>query len=382
MTEFDRRKILALTGGVALAGIAGAAAAQAPQQGAGGPPPGGPPGGAPGGPPGGPPGAPGAPPGPPRVPRPPYDPNAPMGVEIGRMRRLDPEFDALCEDGAVVERIANVEGNAEGPCWVPENGGYLIHSDPPKNEMWKWDPRTKAHTIFAKPAGFFGADPDNVFREAGSNGIRYWKGSLIYADSGNRTVMQMDLKTRKKTVLADRFGDKRLNSPNDLTIAKDGTIFFTDPPYGLNGVANSKYVELPFHGVFRLGTDGSVTVVDRDSPLINGIALSPDGKILYTCGGRNNRAQYDVGPGNIPRNKRPFGVNETGGDGMKVSSSGHLWCSGGPGLIIFNPAGKRIGVMETIHGCANCTFGTDGYLYLAMGHSIGRVRVKAKGLPG
>ena len=327
MTTLDRRKLLGLAGTAALtSAIAKSAFAQTPQ--------GGPPAGAA---PGGPPGAPGgAPAGPPRPPRPPYDPNAPLKVEVGRLKSLDPEFLKLADDGAVVERIANVEGNAEGPCWVPEEGGYLLHSDPPKNEIWKWDPKDYSHKIWAKPAGFFGADPDNVFREAGSNGIAYWKGSIIYADSGNRTVMKMDLKTRKKTVLADRFGDKRLNSPNDVTIAKDGTIFFTDPPYGLNGVANSKYVELDFHGVFRLGTDGEVTVVDK-SPLINGIGLSPDGTKLYTCGGRANRAVFDVDSKNRTSNKRNFGIeNETGGDGMKVSAGGYLWCSGGPGLIIFN----------------------------------------------
>ena len=160
----------------------------------------------------------------------------------------------------------------------------------------------------------------------------------------------------------------------------DGTIFFTDPPYGLNGVAQSKYVELDFHGVFRLGTDGEVTVVDRENQLVNGVALSPDGRTLYTCGGRNPRAAYDVDARNRVSNKRPFGVNETGGDGMKVDARGNLWCSGGPGLIIFNPAGKRIGVMETNLGASNCYFGDDGHIYITMGHSVGRVPVKVKGV--
>jgi gluconolactonase len=371
MTTFDRRKLLAMAGTTAAtAALARTAWAQAPAAAPAGPPAQA--GGAPGGPPG-------APAGPPRPPRPPYDPNAPLKVEIGKLKSLDPSFLALADDGAVVERIANVEGNAEGPCWVPENGGYLLHSDPPMNVIWKWDPKTYAHTVFKKPSGFFGADPDKVFREAGSNGIHYWKGFLIYADSGNRTIMKLNLKTMKVEVLADRFGDKRLNSPNDVTIAKDGTIFFTDPPYGLNGVANSKYVELDFHGVFRLGTDGEITVVDK-APLINGIGLSPDGRKLYTCGGRNNRAVFDVDAQNRTSNKRNFGENETGGDGMKVDAMGNLWCSGGPGLIIFNPAGKRIGTMETNLGASNCYFGTDGYLYITMGHSVGRVKVKVKGL--
>jgi gluconolactonase len=357
MTTLDRRKLMALAGSTAVA-TALADATRAQQ----GPPPAAPPGAA----------------APPRAPRPPYDPNGKIGEKIGQFRALDPEFNSLIADGAAVERIANVEGNAEGPTWVPLDGGYLLFSDPPMNRMWKWTAKTGA-TLFLEPSGFAGADARKIFREPGSNGIHYSKGAIYFADSGDRAIIKYDLKTKTRTTVVDKFMGKRLNSTNDLVFAKDGTIFFTDPPYGLLGVADSKEIELPYHGVYRLGTDGVLTLVDT-SPLINGIALSPDDKILYTCGGRAKRAQFDVGDGRIVNNKRDFGDNETGGDGMKVDAKGYLWCSGGPGLIIFNPAGKRIGVMEANTGCANCTFGADGTLYLAMGHSFGRAKTKTKGI--
>src|SRR4051812_40710163 len=102
-----------------------------------------------------------APTGPPRTPPPPYDPNAPIGAKIGSVQKLDPELDGLVDENAVVERIANVEGNAEGPCWVPEQGGYLLYSDPPGNKMHKWTQKG-GDEIFMTPSGFAGDDPNHI----------------------------------------------------------------------------------------------------------------------------------------------------------------------------------------------------------------------------
>ena len=323
-----------------------------------------------------------APAGPPRTPPPPYDPNAPIGAKIGSVQKLDPELDALIDENAIVERIANVEGNAEGPCWVPEQGGYLIYSDPPGNKMHKWSEKGGSE-LFMAPSGYAGEDPNHIYREAGSNGIHYRDGHIIYADSGNRTVVRMNLRTRAKEVLASHFDGKRLNSPNDIAITRKGVIFFTDPPYGLTDTLKSPARELDFQGVFRIGLDGKLSLVDREGGMPNGIGISPDGKILYTSDtGGGRRQMYDLTDDEQAANKRLFGEGDAGGDGFKVAASGHLFASGRGGLIIYNPAGKRIGMIAPVAGgISNCYFSDAGYLYLSMGHSVGRIKVKVKGVP-
>lgn len=305
--------------------------------------------------------------------------NAPLNVQIGTIARLDPELDALVDADAPIMRISNVYGNAEGPCWVPENGGYLIYSDPPSNKMHKWDPKTGQTTVFRDPAGLDTPLDPTINREAGSNGIRYWKGSLIYADSGSRAIMQLDLKTMKRTVIADRFMGKRFSSPNDLVIAKDGTIFFTDPPYGFFPAVYDKMMELDFRGVFRIDAKTrAVTLVDRTNSMPNGIAISPDGKLLYTSDtGGSPRQVFDLTKDNIAVNKRQFITTppNQNADGFKVDATGHLWA-----VSILNAQGKQIG--RVMGGnAANCCFAPDGYLYLAMGFSVGRVKTKTKPIP-
>ncbi len=317
-----------------------------------------------------------------RQPPPPYDPNAPIGATIGSVQKLDPELDTLIDENAVVERIANVEGNAEGPCWVPEQGGYLLYSDPPGNKMHKWTQKG-GDEIFMAPSGFAGDDPTHIYREAGSNGIHYRDGHIIYADSGNRAVVRMDLKSRKKEVLASEFEGKRLNSPNDVAITRAGVIFFTDPPYGLTDTLKSPARQLDFQGVFRIGLDGKLSLVDREGSMPNGIGISPDGRILYTSDtGGGRRQMYDLTADDQVINKRLFGEGDMGGDGFKVAATGHLFASGRGGLIIYNPAGKKIGMIApTAGGISNCYFSDEGILYLSMGHSVGRIKVKVQGVP-
>jgi gluconolactonase len=356
--NFDRRRMLAVAAAATMTPMM--ARAQAPA--------------------GNPPGA--APAGPPRTPPPPYDPNAPIGAQIGAVQKLDPELDALIDANAILERIANVEGNAEGPCWVPEQGGYLLFSDPPGNKMHKWTQKG-GDEIFMAPSGFAGDDPNHIYREAGSNGIHYRDGHIIYADSGNRAVMRLDLKTRKKEVLASQFEGKRFNSPNDVAITKSGVIFFTDPPYGLNDTLKSPAREMDYQGVFRIGLDGKVSVVDREGKMPNGIGISPDGKILYTSDtGGGPRQMYDLSADDQASNRRLFGDGDMGGDGFKVAATGHLFCSGRGGMIIYNPAGKKIGMIVPVGGpISNCYFSDEGYLYISNGHSMGRIKVKVKGVP-
>lgn len=259
---------------------------------------------------------------------------------------------------------------------------YLLYSDPPANKMHKWTEKG-GDEIFMAPSGFAGADPGRIYREAGSNGIHYRDGHIIYADSGHRTVVRMDLKTRQKEVLASQFEGKRLNSPNDIAITKKGVIFFTDPPYGLNDTLKSPARELDFQGVFRIGLDGKLSLVDRDGGMPNGIGISPDGKFLYTSDtGGGKRQMYDLTADDQAINRRLFGEGDAGGDGFKVAATGHLFASGRGGMIIYNPAGKKIGMIVPAGGpISNCFFTDEGYLYLSNGHSMGRIKVKVKGVP-
>jgi gluconolactonase len=362
MTNFDRRQILAA--GAAIAAVPVIGRAQAPAAPAGAPPP-------------------GAPAGPPRTPPPPYDPNAPIGAPIGKVEKLDPELDKLIDENAIVTRVSNVEGNAEGPCWVPDDGGYLLYADPPGNKMWKWTEKTGA-VPFLDPSGWQGDDPNHIFREAGINGSHYRDGHIICADSGDRQVLRINLKTKKREILASEFEGKKFNSPNDIAITKKGVIFFTDPPYGLNGTLKSPERQMDYQGVFRIGLDGKVSLVDRDGGMPNGIGISPDGKILYTSDtGGAPRQMYDLDANDMTSNKRLFGEGDKGGDGFKVAETGHLFASGRGGLVIYTPAGKIIGRIAGSPGMgiSNCYFANGtGYLYLSMGHSTGRIKVKVKGV--
>ena len=158
----------------------------------------------------------------------------------------------LIPEGSKPAAIASGLKWAEGPVWIPD-GGYLLFSDVPNNRIHRWSDGT-GMSLFLEPSGGTVAEG---FREPGSNGLKLGPaGSIIMADQGNRGVALLDLRTRAKRMLAQRYGGKRLNSPNDVAVGPDGAIWFTDPPYGLEGLDASPLKEQPANGVYRLGTDG------------------------------------------------------------------------------------------------------------------------------
>jgi gluconolactonase len=308
---------------------------------------------------------------------------------VGKVTRYAPALDAIVAPDARIEKLAEGFTWSEGPVWIPE-GNYLLFSDVPANVMYRWTAGDGAKP-FLKPSGFQGADT-GALREPGANGLFPDKpGSILVANAGNRTVDRLELATKHKTQLADRYNGKKLNSPNDVTRKRDGTIYFTDPPYSLQGINDSPLKELSFNGVYRLGTDGKLTLLDDSLSFPNGLGLSPDERTLYVANSDPKRPIWMAytldAQGNLT-GKRVFAdaTDLTGAgvdglpDGMKVSAQGYLYASAPGGLLIMSPDGKRLGRIETGTSIANCAFGDDGRtLYLTSNHFLARIRLLVKG---
>lgn len=264
-----------------------------------------------------------------------------------------------------VEKVADGFQFTEGPVWHPD--GYLLFSDIPANQIIKWTPGGKVD-VFREPSG-------------NSNGLTFDRqGRLVACEHGNRRVSRTE-KDGAIVTLADRFEGKRLNSPNDLCVRSDGTIYFTDPDYG----TPEGQKDLDFQGVYRISPDGNLLLEARvrfRKP--NGLALSPDERVLYVndTEGRNVRA-FDVKPDGSLVNDRILiqGPPLSGTDGMKVDVKGNLYVTAG-GVWVIDPAGKHLGTIEVPERPANCAFGDadNKTLYITARTGLYRVRLKIQGV--
>jgi gluconolactonase len=308
---------------------------------------------------------------------------------IGSIERLDPAFDALVPRDAKIEKLAEGFAWTEGPVWR-KSGGYLLFSDIPNNTINKWKDG-QGISVFLRPAGYNGATPFG--RELGTNGLIFdVNDKLVVADHGNRQIARINDSIFTRTTLADRYQGKRLNSPNDLVFHPNGDIYFTDPPYGLDGINDSKSKELSFNGVYRLKSNGDLTLLTKDLSYPNGIGISPDGKTLYVAvsDGKNpTYMAYDIQPdGTIARGRVFFdpaplvAMGRIGSpDGMKVDARGNLFATGPGGVLVFNSAGKHLGTIMTGERTANVAFGDDGStLYMTADHKLMRIRLATKGI--
>ena len=303
----------------------------------------------------------------------------------GRIERFDPAFDQLVAADAKIEKLSEGYAWSEGPVWL---NGELIFSDVPENTAYRWKPGMTKAEVFLKPSGLLTPQPG--FREPGSNGLtRDAQGRLLLCQHGERRVARYE--NGKFTTLADRWEGKRFNSPNDLAVRKNGEIYFTDPSYGLEGINESKLKEIPFNGVYRIGTDGKVTLLTKNLTFPNGIAFSPDEKILYV-GVSDSKATrlvaYDVKPDGTIANERTFydaqpllkGSDRGLVDGLKVDRAGNVWSSGPGGILVLSPQGKLLGRINTGEPTANCNWGDDGStLYITANMFLVRVKTKTKG---
>ncbi|WP_020468668.1 SMP-30/gluconolactonase/LRE family protein [Zavarzinella formosa] len=306
---------------------------------------------------------------------------------IGTVERLDPRFDSLVPKDAQLEKIAAGYIWTEGAAWH-KSGKFLLFSDIPNNVVIKWK-EGEGTSEFLKPSGYTGDKPrgGKAGDEPGSNGLAVdAQGRLHLCEHGDRRVTRLE-KDGKKTVLADKYLDKRLNSPNDLAIHPNGDIYFTDPPYGLDKGAKR---ELDFTGVYRINAkDGKLSLIAKDlNP--NGITLSPDAKKLYVTNGSKwvvfpvnedgttGEAKLFVDPAQWTAPK----VKGGGVDGLKCDSQGNIWATGPGGVCVMAPDGTLLGRFLTGDRTANLCFGgEDGQtLFVCVNHRMAKVRVTAKGI--
>ena len=282
---------------------------------------------------------------------------------------------------AAVERLATGLRWAEGPVWFGD-ARHLLVSDIPNNRIVKWDEQTGGLSDFRKPSDY-------------ANGnVRDRQGRLVTCEHGGRRVSRTEHDGTVVTLI-DRFEGKRLNSPNDVVVKSDGTVWFTDPPFGLLGdyEGNRAEQELPAN-VYRLDpSTGRATVLDGDVPGPNGLAFSPDERTLYVVASRAEPREilaYDVVDGERLANRRTFidaGPSGTP-DGFRVDEHGNLWCGWGmgsaalDGVMVFDRGGEAIGRIALPERCANLCFGgrRRNRLFMAASQSIYSLFVNVRGL--
>jgi len=294
---------------------------------------------------------------------------------------LDPRFERYRIFSAGVERLATGMRWCEGPVWFGD-GRYLLWSDIPNNRIMKWEEATGRVSVFREPANY-------------TNGhCRDRLGRLISCEHGGRRITRTEF-DGSITVICDNYGGKRLNSPNDVTVKSDNSVWFSDPPYGIGGnyIGNKAAEELPAN-VYRVdGVTGQASIVASDFTRPNGICFSPDESRLYITESRGNpnrliRVFDVVDNGTRLANGRVF-IDGQGGnpDGMRCDVDGNLWVGWGigsaelNGVRVFAPDGKLIGRIRLPESSANLCFGgaKRNRLFVAASHSVYSLYVNTQG---
>jgi len=307
---------------------------------------------------------------------------------MGSIESKDPRFDKLVPPSAKLEKLAEGFDWAEGPVWVPA-GKYLLFDDIPKNTTFKWK-EGQGISVYLKPSGYSGA-AKFTGREPGANGLTLdHEGRLLLCQHGDRRVVRQE-KDGKLMVIADLYQGKRFNSPNDIVVKSNGDIYFTDPPYGLPKQDDDPAKELSFSGVYRASPKGRVTLLTKELARPNGLAFSPDEKILYVA---NSEAEKPIvmaytvkpdgtlGAGKVFFDTTPLAKNNRSGapDGMKVDIHGNLFTTGPGGVLAVTPDGTYLGTILTGQRTANCNWGDDGStLYITADKYLCRIRTTTKG---
>ena len=310
-------------------------------------------------------------------------------IHSSQIVRTSPALDRLIDPHAPIRKLGEGMQWSEGPVWIAD-GQYVLFSDVPGNRIHKWS-EGKGLSVFMDPSG--GNGPATAaFREPGTNGLKPGRpGEIIAADHGSRAVVAINLASKVKRLLATSFAGKKFNSPNDVVVAADGAIWFTDPPYGLAGVNDSPLKEQPVNGVYRLAPDGSITLVEGALSFPNGLALSPDGRTLYVANSDPKRAiimAYDVKGATLSRPRVFADMTSLVGDampglpdGMTVDEKGNLFATGPGGVHVIAPSGAELGRISTGKATANCTFGGPDRrtLFITASDMLVSVHTKTRG---
>jgi gluconolactonase len=296
---------------------------------------------------------------------------------------LDKSFAQYQVALAGVERLATGTRWGEGPVWFGDQR-CVLWSDIPNNRMLRWDEATGTTTVFREPS------------DHANGNTRDRQGRLVTCEHSGRRVTRTEY-DGAITVICDNYDGKKLNSPNDVVVKSDGSIWFTDPAFGITGYYQGRAAppELPMN-VYRVdGQSGRATVVADDVIGPNGLAFSPDEKILYVIASRAEPREfvaYDVsGDGMRLTNRRVFIKCQPGEtpDGFRVDVDGNLWCGWGmtpefDGVRVFNREGQPIGHISLPERCANVCFGGRHChrLFMAAGHSLFALYINTQGVAG
>lgn len=264
--------------------------------------------------------------------------------------------------GLKVEKVSVGHVFTEGPAWSRD--GYLVFSDVPNNKLFRFIPGKGTEVYRENSSGANG----NAFDE---------QGRLYVCESHTRRVVRINRKG-KEEVLASQWNGKRLNAPNDITVRKDGQVYFTDPAFG--NQADSR--ELDFYGIYHITPKGELELVSKSEGRPNGIALSPDGHILYVSNSDNRSiAAYDLDHHGNASNQRVVVSGIPGvPDGMRVDEKGNLYVAAA-GILVYTPEGKLLRTIELPETPSNCAFGDPDFqsLYITARTSVYRVRLEVKG---
>lgn len=278
---------------------------------------------------------------------------------------------------------------SEGPSWDRARS-VLYFTDVPGNKAYRWTEATGVE-VFLDPSGPEG--PLEGFREPGANGLWYARdGSLLVCNHGARAVERMNLDTMQRETLANHYQGKRFNSPNDVVEADNGTLYFTDPTYGLTGLDASSLKEQDANGVYRLDTDGAVTRLVDDMTFPNGCALSPDGRRLYVTQSDSAAPILRVlglsDDGSVVSDEVLFDVSSFQADdapglpdGLAITTEGLVFMTGPGGIFVIDPDGTLLGRIKLGQATANCAFGEDGRtLFITSNDRLLKLRTNVLGV--
>lgn len=315
----------------------------------------------------------------------------PMAVEPQEVNvhveRLDPSIDRIVPPNAKLYKLAEGFQFTEGPIWIRKQG-YLLFSDPNANRIYAYDPRRAALSVYREHSGYEGKDISD-YVQPGSNGLTVdGQGRLTINQHGNRRIVRLEA-DGSLTVLASNYGGKRLNSPNDLVYKSDGSLFFTDPPFGLPKFFADPRKQLAFSGVFRV-KQGKVALVSDELDGPNGLAFSPDEDYLYVDNWSPKRKVIlrfpvkrdgSIGKSEVFVDMSAELPGDDALDGMKIDVQGNLYVTAPDGLRIYSSAGKHLGTITVPRFVHNLAWGdSDGHtLYLCASDRLYRIDVLVPG---